>query len=952
MRCIRILLMGVLVLWGIPGLSARTYYLPDYQNEFIYGSRVQDSNSGQHTSTPSCSAYGLYSALERPSDTICTRTPDPTPGLVCYSCSCSADYIYDSANCSGDYIATDSCGGKYKNCVCDPAKYPSASGCSEGQQPDTAASCTNKSDNVTVYKCVDDPCYGLMLRNACLTQGRYCLSSSACPAACESCDADTCSWPENAGYSSCDEGCDGNGAVEGCFAKCKTGCRSKSCPEGQKLSGSSCVVMSCAEAAAAYGYTPVTTEEEFIAGAGLEIPMVILNDITTDQAPRLSKNIYTPAALNSLNSTRFAGCTGMQTPTVTMDWFNSGADIAVYPGINATESTSTLTHNVSFYGDAYIDFDSTLWNNSTRTYSDVTADFYGGLKTPGSDFYGRATFNLHNTAKKYEISDLPYVINLDAGVTLTPRTAGTPADGTVINMKKDSMLNVGCTYKALENTTLTFPGDDIQALSVALDCPYNGDDFSCQGKLERQSCIACADFISQRFGSSSYAQVSTEGELKAALQAKKSAVLMKNITLGNNSVISGKIYSPAFLSKRYDPDNIICGQEYTLSGTNAQINSAQLYVPISFSGNVSTTGTSVFYKKADIYQLSGAGRLELHDGFSVEDTDDYTGYLDLYNDSGAVSYTLTSDLYASDIRVNQNTNLTLQSTCPSCTLTIVKDGCVNDSTYRVCATSNVTSKVVSDINPIPASCPVTGTSYIPTCSGSATFTCLNGGSLRHNIYGQVECPSGCAAKYWLVNNADELKAAAQNGGEGAIVYLTKHISVDTLSVQGDLFEVHSASEVCADEGFQLANLAIDKLETTRTRVRFYTPVDIIQLKNTDSGGYGYDIEVYNYGGLINEINVYGEDPNTQIRVYNARLEVDEITLATDSSYNEMTHFHVFEADNSDIILGATKLSCGSFNAGDVRIQLIAKNNSSIKTTGICSSYFYGNSADSSSSIRN
>ena len=110
MWCIRFIIFSIFFMGIISGAAARTYYLPDYQNEFIYWNRSQNDDSGQHTSTPSCSTYGYYSAPQNNAD--CARVKDPVPGLVCYSClPCSSEYVYSSSNCSGDYVTSvSSCG--------------------------------------------------------------------------------------------------------------------------------------------------------------------------------------------------------------------------------------------------------------------------------------------------------------------------------------------------------------------------------------------------------------------------------------------------------------------------------------------------------------------------------------------------------------------------------------------------------------------------------------------------------------------------------------------------------------------------------------------------------------------------------------------------------------------------------------------------------------------------
>ncbi len=245
---IRFIIFSILFIETVSGAAARTYYLPDYQNEFIYGSRVQDSDSGQHTSTPSCSTYGYYSAPQNNAD--CARVKDPVPGLSCYSCtSCSSDYAYDSSNCSGDYMTSgSSCGGKYSKCICSPAKYPSASGCPAGQKIDTASSCKGPSDTGTVYKCIDDSCYGVTQKNTCETQGKYCVPSTECASGCEQCVERCSAYKTYEGAIECDNGCEkASDEISGCSGLCKAGstCKRITCGEGYELSGNNCVPKAC-----------------------------------------------------------------------------------------------------------------------------------------------------------------------------------------------------------------------------------------------------------------------------------------------------------------------------------------------------------------------------------------------------------------------------------------------------------------------------------------------------------------------------------------------------------------------------------------------------------------------------------------------------------------------------------------------------------------------------------
>ncbi len=236
----KLVLLAVATFYSfILNASARTYYLPDYQKEFIYGKRVEQSDTGTHTNTPTCSTYGYYSSADRPDNSDCTLVKDPIPGLKCYSCTaCSSTYTYDDSNCSGDYIVSgSSCGGKYAECICDPTKYKASSGgigCSNSEKVDLSQSCTDKSSGETYYKCVDDPCAGLVDN----TTEWGCESYySQCPSMCEVGKLDPC---EGLADNETDLGCDKY--YDECPSKCElgktctpndcTGYTLTSCPSG------------------------------------------------------------------------------------------------------------------------------------------------------------------------------------------------------------------------------------------------------------------------------------------------------------------------------------------------------------------------------------------------------------------------------------------------------------------------------------------------------------------------------------------------------------------------------------------------------------------------------------------------------------------------------------------------------------------------------------------------
>lgn len=229
MKNIRLTLTMCLVccVIGAADLSARTHYLPDYQAEISYGNRINSTNSG-HTSKQSCSTYGFYAASDRPAGVNCSRVNSPAPGLECYSCGCSSEYIYNSDNCSGNYtLSGSSCSGKYDKCICNPTLFPTTSsgtGCPDGKKADMSASCTNKSDGITVYECKVDSCYGLVNKNTCETQGNYCVSSSQCADGCEQC-LERCEGYKiyEGAVDTCDLGCAPGKEISGCSGLCVAG---------------------------------------------------------------------------------------------------------------------------------------------------------------------------------------------------------------------------------------------------------------------------------------------------------------------------------------------------------------------------------------------------------------------------------------------------------------------------------------------------------------------------------------------------------------------------------------------------------------------------------------------------------------------------------------------------------------------------------------------------------
>lgn len=221
---------------------ARTYYLPDYQDGIMSHERINDSE--HNNNGVSCSAYGYYSAADRPSGAECTRASILPLTLECYKCSnCSASFTYDSSNCSGNYVTSgESCGGKYAQCICNPNLFPTSSsgnGCPEGQKADLTSSCTNKSDTNTVYKCENDVCYGLTSKTDCEAAGKYCALSSQCDDSCEQC-VELCEGYKTyeGAVDTCSEGCAPGKSISGCPNLCKAGgCKTCSpCPADYDLS--------------------------------------------------------------------------------------------------------------------------------------------------------------------------------------------------------------------------------------------------------------------------------------------------------------------------------------------------------------------------------------------------------------------------------------------------------------------------------------------------------------------------------------------------------------------------------------------------------------------------------------------------------------------------------------------------------------------------------------------
>lgn len=242
----RLLILVALILCAVGGAYARTYYLPDYQSQFMYGDRTTETPN--HSSNrPKCESYGYYSSM--PSGYQCSRAPSPIHGMKCYSCTpCSSSYRYNSSSCSGNYVLSgSSCGGLYNKCLCNRSKFPAEddSDCPAGEKIDVNQSCTNKSDGKTYYKCVSDPCSSLPSKSQCEADGGHCVVSSDCSGKCDEC-IEYCEWKEQEGAVRCENGCQTNHVIPECPDLCEAGgCKPTTCDSGYILSGDECVPNPC-----------------------------------------------------------------------------------------------------------------------------------------------------------------------------------------------------------------------------------------------------------------------------------------------------------------------------------------------------------------------------------------------------------------------------------------------------------------------------------------------------------------------------------------------------------------------------------------------------------------------------------------------------------------------------------------------------------------------------------
>ena len=153
-------------------------------------------------------------------------------------------YIYNSSNCTGEYVPSgSSCGGKYDKCICNPDKYATTadgSGCDTGQKADTSTSCVDKTTGKTLYTCIADPCYGLADNTSELGCDKYydqcpskCQLGSTCkPADCSAYTLTSC--PSGSTCKTCTPGCGDNAPryKESCTPKNCSAYTLASCPAG------------------------------------------------------------------------------------------------------------------------------------------------------------------------------------------------------------------------------------------------------------------------------------------------------------------------------------------------------------------------------------------------------------------------------------------------------------------------------------------------------------------------------------------------------------------------------------------------------------------------------------------------------------------------------------------------------------------------------------------------
>ena len=189
-------IVGVLLLlFGIDTVSARSYFLPDYQSG-TFPKRVNDtSKEGKPVFSPdprTCSDYfGFLSAYDKGNMNCGIVKHFPQIGY-CYSdCGCDLDdYPYTSSNCEFELrgeVCTDTGGNKYYTSCVDPCE-----------------------------PFEDKDCNGFRCKETYEDEG--------CTDKCKVCYLNSCDYEENLSYpleSDCLLGCDPSGKIEGCSTRCK-----------------------------------------------------------------------------------------------------------------------------------------------------------------------------------------------------------------------------------------------------------------------------------------------------------------------------------------------------------------------------------------------------------------------------------------------------------------------------------------------------------------------------------------------------------------------------------------------------------------------------------------------------------------------------------------------------------------------------------------------------------
>lgn len=945
----KLMLIVMFITGYINDVAARSYFLPDYQVENSFGSRGK-GHSGQTPSTPSCSSYRNYYSTPQ-SGMKCEAGLVPlAPGLRCYYCEgCSSEYQYTEDNCRGDYTPSGGkCGGKSAQCICNPSVFAttaSGSGCPAGKKTDLSSSCKGPSDTETMYKCIDDPCSAFTKKNRCEADGGYCVapSNSECSAAyCDTC-LDVCAYNKQVlgAVDNCDEGCMPGQEVDAikCPGLCKAGgCKLKTCPDGQKLSGSSCVNMTCREAAEAYGYTPVETADELQPAFDEALPVVLLNDVETTDYILFKQNFYSPEALYNFDNQKFIGCKGMPTPLLTAEYIGTSGDISVYPKIKASDGTSMLANNLKFYGDVEIDWDSTKDNGR------YTVDCYGSLVKLVTDFYGLASLNLHNPDKTYKISSLPYIVNLDENVKMSAMYAGCSGKETIINMKPGSVFdNEICRYTAGKQTQLVFKtedGDDCGYFPLVFNCPDDQNQYQCSGQVSRQ-CVTCNELLSKRYPSSYYLRVSTLDELKTAMAAKKPIVLMNDLDV-KGTVVTGTIYSPKYLTQGIDLQGEICGgADYTLIDNNLDLNNAKVYANVAATNALTLSGTNYLYGVVDFdyAQSSGTNPITYLNGDVVADNGGFWGYDGTIYINGGFPESDIADFKGGKIYVN-NPKLSLDN--PHCQSDrcewILKKGVtlkVDDYNYSITATQDNTTIYSNESYTVPAICPDSGT-YGPKCTGAMISNCGAGiPACIDDGYKCGECGSRCSDTYSLVATATELQNALKRDED---IYLTNDISIGSMTMYNmrDWNYIHSASEVCSDEYPEKASLTVGTLNLGQAYLYLSLPATITNITSNGSLDLEWKMRVVGDNTVtISTFETIGQDPFPHLFAENgAKVTIRNLVSKNDSTIDAMyINYDIEATNNADVAIEECSIS--SSLGGELYISVKANQNSQVRLGGVC-----------------